>query len=76
VCLVAALFLASGPGAFAAETTTSTNPGTARIRTLRDLLGLRSRPRPKPVSVPEPATLAMIVAGLAGVGALRHKKRT
>lgn len=72
VSLVAALLLVSGPGAFAASTTTSTSPGITKLDWVQHIV--RHRRRPKPVAMPEPGTLAMIVAGLAGIGALRRRK--
>jgi hypothetical protein len=67
VCLVAVLLLGSVQGAFAANATYS-NPGTTR---LKKLFPVHTRPR---TTVPEPATLAMVAVGLAGVGVLRRKK--
>ena len=78
VCLVGVLLLGGAQGAFAANTSSSTVIGTARIKWPVIPTGPVKwhpiKPAPRTTTVPEPATLAMVFMGLAGVGALRRKK--
>jgi hypothetical protein len=68
---MAVLFSGSVQRAFAGDATSSISPGTAPLVVKKLKLLPSIRPR---TAVPEPATLAMVAIGLAGVGALRRKK--